>query len=59
MKYLKQTDLSKVNNIVLIHLSDRNSHEKEFIIKMQENGFTQNLTVANNGMVMNFDKTPF
>ena len=55
---LSANDLTQVNNIVLIHLSDRNSNEKQFKKEVQElTG--KNVSVANNGMVIPFNKTPF
>lgn len=55
---LSANDLSKVNNIVLIHLSDSNSDEIQFQKEVAElTG--KNVTVANNGMEINFNKTPF
>lgn len=55
---LSVNDLSKVNNIVLIHLSDSNSDEVQFRKEVQEiTG--KNVTVASNGMKINFNKTPF
>ena len=51
---LKANDLSKTQNIVLIHLSDSNSNEKEFIQEVEKNvqRFCQ---VANNGMKIKLD----
>ena len=51
---LKANDLSKTQNIILIHLSDSNSNEKEFKkeIEQQVQRFCQ---VANNGMNINLD----
>jgi phosphoribosyl 1,2-cyclic phosphodiesterase len=55
---LKANDLSAVNNIVLIHLSDSNSNEKQF--KEEVFKATQkNVTVASNGMIIDFNRTPF
>lgn len=55
---LSANDLTKVNNIVLIHLSDSNSDEIQFQKEVAElTG--KNVTVANNGMKINFGKTPF
>lgn len=55
---LSANDLTKVNNIVLIHLSDSNSDEKQFKKEVAElTG--KNVTVASNGMKINFNKTPF
>jgi phosphoribosyl 1,2-cyclic phosphodiesterase len=55
---LKANDLSAVNNIVLIHLSDSNSNEKQFKEEVF-NATQKNITVANNGMIIEFNKTPF
>lgn len=55
---LLKNDLSKVNNIVLIHLSDSNSNEVEFQ-KTIETATQKTVTVANNGTSINFNKTPF
>lgn len=55
---LSANDLSNVNNIVLIHLSDSNSNEKQFHKEVSElTGKT--VTVASKGMVIPFNKTPF
>ena len=56
--FMKANDLSKVNNIVLIHLSDSNSDEKMFgeVIKST---FNKTTYVANNGLEIEFNKTPF
>lgn len=55
---LSANDLRSVNNIVLIHLSDGNSDEKQFVKEVYDlTG--KNVTAAVNGMQMNFNKTPF
>ncbi|WP_417444607.1 hypothetical protein [Joostella sp.] len=55
---LQANDLSKVNNICLIHLSDSNSNEKQFQKEVAElTG--KNVSVANNGMEIEFNKEPF
>lgn len=55
---LSANDLSKVNNIVLIHLSDTNSNEKQFVEEVQDlTG--KNVVAAVNGMEIEFNKTPF
>lgn len=56
--FLKKNDLSKVNNIVLIHLSDGNSDEKLFKSEV-EAATGKTVTVADNGTQIQFDKTPF
>lgn len=58
MDFLLANDLSQVNNIVLIHLSDSNSHEINFAKKVS--GITgKEVHTANGGMNINFCKTPF
>lgn len=55
---LKANDLSQVNNIVLIHLSDGNSNAIEF----KEDVFNltkKSVNVAESGMKINFNKHPF
>jgi phosphoribosyl 1,2-cyclic phosphodiesterase len=55
---IRANDLSKVNNIVLIHLSDSNSNEKQFHKEVSElTG--KNVSVAFKGMEIEFNKTPF
>jgi phosphoribosyl 1,2-cyclic phosphodiesterase len=55
---LSANDLTKVNNIVLIHLSDSNSDEVVFQKEVAElTG--KNVSVASNGMKIPFNKTPF
>lgn len=55
---LAANDLSKVNNIVLIHLSDSNSNEVQFKNEVSELT-SKNVTVASNGIDISFDKYPF
>jgi phosphoribosyl 1,2-cyclic phosphodiesterase len=55
---LSANDLSAVNNIVLIHLSDSNSNEKQFQKEVAELT-CKNVTVARKGLVIPFFKTPF
>lgn len=58
MDMLSANDLTNVNNIVLIHLSDTNSNEREF--KKQVEKLTgKTVTVASANMVIPFSKTPF
>ncbi|OHT44461.1 MBL fold metallo-hydrolase [Flavobacterium tructae] len=55
---LAANDLSAVNNIVLIHLSDSNSNEKQFVKEVYElTG--KNVTAAKKGLEIEFNKTPF
>lgn len=57
-KFLFDNDLSAVNNIVLIHLSDGNSDERMFR-ELVSKDTGKNVTVADNGLVIEFNKTPF
>jgi phosphoribosyl 1,2-cyclic phosphodiesterase len=57
-KTLATYDLSGVNNIVLIHLSDGNSHESRFKKEVEEQ--TGKLVhIARPGVTIPFNKTPF
>jgi phosphoribosyl 1,2-cyclic phosphodiesterase len=51
-------DLTSVNNIVLIHLSDSNSNEVVFKDRVEKQT-GKAVTVAKNGTDINFNKTPF
>lgn len=56
--WLVNNDLTSVNNIVLIHLSERNSHEQHFKNVIQ--GATgKPVSVATPGMSINFAARPF
>ncbi|MEI6865541.1 MBL fold metallo-hydrolase [Flavicella sp.] len=57
-EFLKANDLSKVNNIVLIHLSDSNSDEELFVKEIRELT-CKTVYAAKKGMVLNFNKNPF
>jgi phosphoribosyl 1,2-cyclic phosphodiesterase len=57
-EFLSANDLSKVNNIVLIHLSDGNSNARKFKQEIEDlTGKT--VHVADSGMSLNIGKTPF
>ena len=57
-EFLAANDLTKVNNIVLIHLSDPNSDAKRFINEVeQQTG--KNVFVAEKGMIIDINLTPF
>ncbi|HQO87830.1 MAG TPA: MBL fold metallo-hydrolase [Bacteroidia bacterium] len=58
VRLLKANDLSKVNNIVLIHLSDGNSHEREFVQRISEKT-GKTVTAATNGMTIDFTSPEF
>jgi phosphoribosyl 1,2-cyclic phosphodiesterase len=55
---LRANDLSQVNNIVLIHLSNGHSDEARFKREVEELT-AKNVTVADAGMEIHFGKTPF
>jgi len=57
-KMLEANDLTSVNNIVLIHLSDRNSHEIRF--KQEVEQLTgKNVHIALKGLEIDFNLKPF
>jgi phosphoribosyl 1,2-cyclic phosphodiesterase len=58
IKLLNANDLSKVNNIVLVHLSNSNSDEKKFK-SMVEKETNKIVHVADKGMIIDFNVTPF
>jgi phosphoribosyl 1,2-cyclic phosphodiesterase len=55
---LLANDLSKVNNIILIHLSNGNSNADEFQADMQA-ATGKTIHIADSGMQIHFLKTPF
>lgn len=55
---LRANNLAGVNNIVLIHLSNSNSDSKRFKKEIEEMT-GKNVYVADAGMIIPFDKTPF
>jgi phosphoribosyl 1,2-cyclic phosphodiesterase len=58
IKLLEANDLSQTNNICLIHLSHSNSNAKEF--KQKVTDATGVLVhIAEKGLTINFDRTPF
>lgn len=56
--FLKANDLSKVNNICLVHLSNSNSDEKLFRRTIEEQT-GKNVTVLTNGVELDLSVTPF
>lgn len=58
IELFQANDLQAVNNIVLIHLSDGNSNETVFKNDVQA-ATGKSVTVASNGLEMEFNKTPF
>ncbi|MFN8296778.1 MAG: MBL fold metallo-hydrolase [Chitinophagales bacterium] len=55
---LQAYDLTKVNNIVVIHLSDNNSDENLFYNEIK-NATGKTVTIAVKGKIINLGKTPF
>ena len=58
LKFLQANDLTKVNNIVLVHLSDSNSDAEHFKTTV-ENLTGKRVHIADKGMNINFDKIGF
>lgn len=58
MRFLNETDLSGVNNIVLIHLSDGNSNADSFLGQVQQ-ATAKTVYIADKGLEIDFNKTPF
>jgi phosphoribosyl 1,2-cyclic phosphodiesterase len=58
LELLSKNDLSKVNNIVLIHLSDSNSNAIEFKNAVRK-ATNCNVIVSEANQIIAFDKTPF
>lgn len=58
LQLLEANDLTKTNNIVLTHLSDRNSDEKAFAKAVQDQT-NKTVYVAAKGLSMPFNKRPF
>lgn len=58
LEALQANDLRKVNNIVLIHLSDGNSNAEEFKADIHK-ATGKTVHVADKGLRIKFDKTPF
>jgi len=54
---LKANDLSQVNNIVLVHLSDVHSDEAMFVREVK-NATGKKVTIADKNMEIEFNKTP-
>ena len=55
---LLANDLSRVNNIVLLHLSPANSHAADFLQGIKA-ATGKNVHIADKGMTIDFNKTPF
>jgi len=56
--FLLANDLSKVNNIVLLHLSDGNSNAEQFKAEV-ENLTGKTVHIADKDMIINLNKRPF
>jgi hypothetical protein len=58
LEFLKANDLSKVNNIVILHLSESNSNGPDFKRRIQElTG--KSVFIAQSGLEIPFNKHPF
>lgn len=58
IELFKANDLSKVNNIIIIHLSDTNSNEKRFKETIEKEVGKEPI-IADNNMNINLSKNPF
>lgn len=58
LDWLGAIDLSAVNNIVLVHLSEQNS-DADLFRKTVENRFGKNVFIAGKNLNIDFNKTPF
>lgn len=58
IEMLQKNDLSAVNNIILLHLSEGNADAKDFQHRVKE-ATGKNVIVAGKNMEINFSKTPF
>jgi hypothetical protein len=58
VEFLKSNDLNHTENIVLIHLSDRNSNEKHFKSTVEQ-ATGKKVTIADKGISIPFNKYPF
>lgn len=58
LAFLKANDLSKVNNIVLLHLSESNSNAADFQKRVQE-ATGKSVFIAAPGLEISFNKTSF
>lgn len=59
IKTLRANDLTKVVNVVLIHLSAGNSNEKQFIDRVKAEVGTPYVFAATRGMKLKLDESPF
>lgn len=57
-KILEANDLTEVNNILLIHLSDSNSDSRKFQSEVFDLTF-KNVNIAKKGLVLKWNKYPF
>jgi len=58
LSLFEANDLSMTNNIVLTHLSDGNSHARQFQKKVEDQT-GKTVTIAENGITINLNKRPF
>lgn len=57
-RILSELDLSAVENIILIHLSDDNSDEARFVAEVREQTY-KTVSAAVPGMVIDLSKEPY
>lgn len=59
IELLKENDTSALHNVVMLHLSDSNSNSRYFKRKIQEVVPGKTVNVAETGMIINLNITPF
>lgn len=59
LRTLQANDLSQTCNIVLLHLSDGNSNEREFVQDIQSHYPNVAVTAATKGLSLTFNKQPY
>ena len=59
VEFLRQSDTGKLNNVVLLHLSSGNSDARLFKNIIQEELPGKQVWIADKGLNINLDKTPF
>lgn len=57
--FLKENDTTKLNNVVLLHLSDGNSNAKDFKQTVEQVIPGKQVWIADKNMSINLNKTPF
>lgn len=59
LDFIKNNDSSNLKNVILLHLSDRNSNEEQFLKKAKESVQSANVYVADKGLEVDLNLIPF